>query len=303
MRAKPSPPTLAAAGFTLVELLVTVLLFTLVMGAALGLLSSQRNLTDMAAATISVQANMRAALDLVASDLRTIPDDAVLTGNGDSVVVRLPYRWGLICSSTGTGSPPPDAHVYIPSEGLFAGADHAGVAVRDTAGVWTHWDDTSEPWDDSLSVGSTVACLDGPADTVEVGDTAQASYRRWSDFYTYTGTEADAGAQIMAYSLITYRFDDSTFEPGTRAIYRVTSSGAQELAGLFDEDAGFEYILDDGTEHTVLPVGRQDEVAQIRILARGAVRKPYQHRGGGGGNELSYDATVSVHLRNSGVEP
>jgi type II secretory pathway pseudopilin PulG len=283
-------------GFTLVELIISFMLFGVIMTSAVGLFMSQRAMYSVQTDKISVQTNVRAAVDLVANELRTLPDAAVLMGRRDSVTVRYPFRWGLVCGPTGTGPPSPDARIYLPdADDLFSGDAQAGIALRDTAGVWTFTDDTTEPWEDSLSIGATVACTEGASATVEAGDTAVADYRLWIDFYTYTGGEAFGGQQIIVYGEVTYRFGASDFEPGTRALFRVTSDGAQELSGLFDDDAGFVYVLEDGTEHEVLPAGREDDVAIIRVEAFGAAASSVNP-----GSELSYDATVSVTLRNAG---
>jgi type II secretory pathway pseudopilin PulG len=284
-----------AAGFTLVEVIVAFLLFGVVMFSAVGLFMSQRAMYSIQTDKITVQQNVRAAVDLVAAELRTLPDNSVLHGRPDSVVVRYPFRWGLVCGPTGSGSPSPDAQIYLPTdEEMFAGHAQAGFAARDTAGVWTFTNDATEPWGDSASVGATVACLEG-RDSVVVGDTAVADYLLWADFYTDMGVEAYAGQQIIVYGEVTYRFGNSSFDPGTRALFRITSDGPQELSGLFDDDAGFVYVLEDDSEHTVLPVGREDEVAAIRVQAF-AVAPSSVNAGG----EFNYDATVSVTLRNAG---
>ncbi|HKJ01191.1 MAG TPA: prepilin-type N-terminal cleavage/methylation domain-containing protein, partial [Longimicrobiales bacterium] len=62
-----------AKGFTLVELLVSMVLFSIVIASATGLLMSQRNLYDVQNDKIALQTSVRAAVDLVASELRMIP--------------------------------------------------------------------------------------------------------------------------------------------------------------------------------------------------------------------------------------
>jgi hypothetical protein len=124
-------------------------------------------------------------------------------------------------------------------------------------------------------------------------------YGLFTDFLTYTGFEGYQGAQIVAFSTITYRFGPSTFEPGTRAIFRDNPDGPQELAGLFDNDAGFEYILSNGTVLTSLTTQAQiDDLVAIRILAF----TTKDNQAGGTSRTLDYDAEVLVQLRNFGGE-
>jgi prepilin-type N-terminal cleavage/methylation domain-containing protein len=299
-----------AKGFTMIELLVSFVLFAIVMGSAISLLMSQRALYDVQGDRMELQRNVRAAVGLVAGELRSVPDGGVVEGKPDSVVVRYPIRWGLVCGNLNTT----DAEVYMPdmTDVLFTDETQTGLAFRGADSVWVFVEEpsTSQPWEDSLYVESTVFCTSGPGaklretkfdkegNITEAGDTAQAFYRRFFDYLTYVGEEAYQGAQMIAYTEVTYRFGPSVFEPGTRALFRVTSAGEQELSGLFDSDSGFEYVLENGNVHTTLPNGQADNVAEIRINAFATK----DNQSGGRARTLDYDATVTVPLRNAGEQ-
>ena len=312
-----------AKGFTVIELLAAFALFSVIMASAVGLLMSQRSLYDVQADRMALQRNVRAAVDLVASELRSIPAGGVIKGSSDSVVVRYPIRWGLVCGYTNKekavkGGPPPppapDAEIYMPTmdDALFSQEVQTGLGFRGADSVWTFIEDDGapQPWEDSLYVESTVYCTAGPGAKVRTdkfdkegnlvasGDTVQPDYRRFFGYNSYVGSEAYQGAQVIAYSKVTYRFGSSTFEPGTRALFRVTPGGAQELSGLFDTDAGFEYVLKNGTVHTNLPNGQRKNLVLIRIRAFATK----DNQAGGIDRTLDYDATVEVPLRNSGDE-
>lgn len=307
-------------GFTIIELLVAFVLFSVVVGSSISLLMSQRALYDVLGDRQALQRNVRAAVDLVASDLRSIPFGGVIEGREDSVVVRYPIRWGLVCGHLNKQAPSkdpldpppppaPDAEIYMPimADPIYA-FTQTGLGFRGADSVWVFIDEagTPQPWEDSLYVESTVFCTEGPGakvrtdkfdkegNLVEVGDTLLPQYRRFFDYYTYVGSEAYANAQVIAYSTVTYRFGPSVFEPGTRALFRITSDGEQELSGLFDSDSGFEYILENGVVHTNLPPGQIANLVEIRIKAYATK----DNVGGGATRTLDYDATVGVPLRN-----
>ena len=311
-----------AKGFTVIELLAAFALFSVIMASAVGLLMSQRALYDVQGDRMALQRNVRAAVDLVASELRSIPAGGVIKGSSDSVVVRYPIRWGLVCGYANKTKvkedepeiPAPDAELYMPTmdDLLFSEEVQTGLGFRGADSVWTFIEDDGapQPWEDSLYVESTVYCTAGPGakvrkdmfdkegNLIESGDTTVANYRRFFGYYSYVGSEAYQGAQVIAYSKVTYRFGSSAFEPGTRALFRVTPSGAQELSGLFDSDAGFEYVLKNGNVHTNLPNGQRKNLVLIRIKAFATKH----NQAGGIDRTLDYDATVDVPLRNSGDE-
>ena len=311
-----------AKGFTVIELLAAFALFSVIMASAVGLLMSQRALYDVQGDRMALQRNVRAAVDLVASELRSIPAGGVIKGSSDSVVVRYPIRWGLVCGYANKTKvkedepeiPAPDAELYMPTmdDLLFSEEVQTGLGFRGADSVWTFIEDDGapQPWEDSLYVESTVYCTAGPGakvrkdmfdkegNLIESGDTTVANYRRFFGYYSYVGSEAYQGAQVIAYSKVTYRFGSSAFEPGTRALFRVTPSGAQELSGLFDTDAGFEYVVMNGTVYSDLPPGQEVNLVEIRIKAFATI----DNQAGGRKRTLDYDATVAVPLRNSGDE-
>ena len=319
---RPGRPEARVGGFTLVEFLVAVVLLGVIMASAVGLLMSQRNLYDIQNDKIALQTNVRAAVDLVASELRTIPDGGVVKGAADSVVVRFPFRWGLVCGAVippvvkDSKDPPPaptDADIYMPdvSDELFLGHTQSGVAYRDSNGDWTFVDGSTEPWESTIYAASRITCASSPTATEKVtydkegnlisGDTTtytSTEYRRWIGYNAYTGQNAVRGAQVIGYSRVTYRFGPSVFEPGTRALFRVTSAGAQELSGLFADDSAFEYVLENGNVYSALPVGQELNVAEIRIKANATKA----NQAGAADRSLDYNATVNVPLRNTGEE-
>ena len=240
----------------MIELLVAFVLFAIVMGSTVSLLMSQRGLYDVQADRMALQRNVRAAVDLVASELRSIPAGGVIEGEADSVVVRYPIRWGLVCGYINKANvkapdpeiPAPDAEIYMPdmSDPLYSAETQTGLGFRGADSVWVFIEDdgSPQPWEDSLYIESQVFCSAGPGAKVrtdkfdkegnltEAGDTLDtAHFRRFFDYYTYVGSEAYDGAQVIAYSEVTYRFGASAFESGTRALFRITSEGEQELSG------------------------------------------------------------------------
>ena len=121
-------------------------------------------------------------------------------------------------------------------------------------------------------------------------------YVRFDAFATATGSPPVAASQFIVYTDITYRFGPSTFEPGTRALFRSMPGAEQELTGLFDESAGFEYLMANGNTFTNVGFGQLNNIEAVLIKAIG--NKDVNTSGAV--QSLKYDATVTVPLRNLG---
>jgi type II secretory pathway pseudopilin PulG len=309
-------------GFTIIEMLVAFLLFSIVTGSAIGLLMSQRRLYDVQADSMDLRRNVRTAVDLVASELRSIPPSGFVYGDEDSLTVRFPYRWGLVCGylnkepptkDVPVPPPAPDAEIYLPviTDGLFSGQTMSGFGFLDEDDRWVYIESATAPWTDSLHVSATQSCQVGPSIKTtkdsfdkegnllnppeEVTNPDDRSYGQFFGFLAYTGFEAYQGAQVIAFTYVTYRFGPSVFDPGTRALYRVTPDGPQELAGYFDSDSGFDYLEADGKAGNKLNnLNQIDKTVAIRIKA--FTTKTSQ--AGGQLMTLDFDASVVVPLRN-----
>lgn len=123
-------------GFTLVELMVSVVLGALLIGVVLNFVTSQTRIATAQSGREEVQQNARGALEMVASDLRGAVSAGVVRGDDNAIELLLPRRWGVVCSQT----VPTRTIVVFPDiagQVTPAGAD-AGILLQQTPGV-TAW--------------------------------------------------------------------------------------------------------------------------------------------------------------------
>ncbi|CAN5788385.1 hypothetical protein BH23GEM3_BH23GEM3_26090 [soil metagenome] len=157
MRRAPS----SRGGFTLIELMVSIVISGIVCGAVFDLLLGQSRFGRYQGAREEVQQNARVALDVISAELRGAPAGALVSGGTDAIRLRVPRAWGAVCNAVeadttrlwvrfAPGTFPPD----------FQYARRRwGVAVAQTASV-------AEPvarWSFVPTVGSTTAA--NPCDT------------------------------------------------------------------------------------------------------------------------------------------
>jgi prepilin-type N-terminal cleavage/methylation domain-containing protein len=124
-------PPLGRGGFTLAELMISLVLGGLIIGVVLQFVTGQTRLTAMQSGREEVQQNARGALEVVASDLRGAIAAGVVLANDEELEVMLPQRWGVVCARAGAASTTvvfPD----LPGQPLPEGAD-AGLLFQDPA--------------------------------------------------------------------------------------------------------------------------------------------------------------------------
>jgi len=302
-----APPDGKQPGFTLVELLIALTLFGVIMASTVGLLMSQRNLYDIQGDRMAIQRSVRASVDLVAGELRSIPSLGVMIARPDSIKVHYPIRWGLICGLPADESDAAEMFLQIAEDALFADQVPTGYGIKEPDGEWTFFEEADPLWGDTLYAETPLLCKEGAGakfqsetqynkdGTVKAAaDTINDSYVRFDAFAATTGSPPVSASQFIVYTDVTYRFGPSTFQPGTTALFRNVAGASQELAGLFSEDAGFEYVLANGNVTSNVGVGPLRNVVGVRIKALGYKEVNIS----GAVRSLEYDATVTVPFRN-----
>ncbi|HYR10498.1 MAG TPA: prepilin-type N-terminal cleavage/methylation domain-containing protein [Longimicrobium sp.] len=130
----PSSPSFGRRGFTLVELLISLVIGALIISVVLQFVSGQARLTTMQSGRQEVQQNARGALEMVSSDLRGAIAAGVEVGDADAIEVMLPRRWGIVCAQ-GVGFTVvvfPD----IPAQPTPSGAGAGLLFQQPGANVW-----------------------------------------------------------------------------------------------------------------------------------------------------------------------
>lgn len=155
------------SGFTLIELLVAMVLGVLLAGVVLRILSAQSRFVDYQEARGEVQENTRSVRELIVGELRSVPPSGIEAAGLNSLTVRVPRVWGVVCEATATG-----AYLVVPSGlgtsySVGAASRLPGLAVEaggGGSGDWTTWEITGIEG----GSGASVACTDAAAGAAEV---------------------------------------------------------------------------------------------------------------------------------------
>src|SRR5688500_12033257 len=91
-------------GFTLIELLVALMISSFLVTVIYQLMSGQSRFVRIQSAREEVQQNARAAMDVMAGDLRTVPPSAIQAMGPDSIRFYMPRAWGVLCNTIDSNS-------------------------------------------------------------------------------------------------------------------------------------------------------------------------------------------------------
>lgn len=209
-------------GFTLIELLVTIVVFAILGMALARLMVGNSRFVGRQEAQLEARQTARAAMNVVVTELRMVSDGGLLGASADSVRVRVPYAFGVLCRSGYALLAPPDSAAY-------AAAAPSGIAYQQTGGTYA--------FNGSVTVtGTTASTTECDTDSLRL----VPGGRR----ITLSSTSvAPAGTIFYLFQNVTYKFATSAALPGRRALWRNTSAGNEELLAPFASSARFAFLV------------------------------------------------------------
>jgi prepilin-type N-terminal cleavage/methylation domain-containing protein len=222
-------------GFSLPEALIALTISSILVMLVGAVFLAQNDFYAHVLLRSQVQENARAMTQLVADEVRSIGDSAIIIADSSRLVLRQPIATFAVCGRSAN-----DVYVMIPGgTQSFTTADVSGIGRMTPTGAWT-WHDVS--WGTLLGSGGNPKqdCYANGADTVD----ASFQFYKLTTVNTLTGiTAANLFAStFVIYSKTEFKFDDSILVDGTRALYRGRyGSTLTELATGLSTAAHFEY--------------------------------------------------------------
>ncbi len=279
VRWRRSSNRLGVRGHSLVEVAVSLVLASLVIGSAYAVLLAQRRFYTLTVQTTTARDAARIALQVLSGELRGSSPAAgdLYAMDADSVAVRSTTAAAVLCEASGT-----TLHLR-----RLAGA--FGARPADSALVYLEGD-TSSAADDSWVAVRVLA--------VEGGGARSCPDQRPSDLGLIIDRTVDgvlAGAPVRGFRPYIYKLysgPDGRWWLGQR----LRSGIIQPVTGPFAAPGSgglrFEYRTSSGG-----PAAEPREVAQVRIEVR-ASRRGSGRRRGAGTTSASANLSTVVYLRN-----
>lgn len=289
----------ARAGFTLIEILIALMISGLVVSSIFQVLQGNSRFVQLQSSREEVQQNARAALDVIAGDLRAVPPTAIVEMEADRIRFYQPRAWGVLCNtltpSTAT------AWVLFPASVVPADSFYArpswGLAVEQTGDPLTHTGTF-------LFVNSTTRVTSGdPCGAIQSTTSAQrvrlGFTKSGSPFIT--GGSVAPGTQVMLFEEMRYDVAASTTAgvPGNwirrMAGYSGSSPNMQPMAGPVPAAGAlrFTYLRADGVTPAAIP-------AQVRQIGIEVVTqsRAVSNQGGVPTPQQVDSARTDIYLRN-----
>ena len=244
-------------GFTLAELLVTMVIVLIIGGAFMRLMVHQSRFFDAQNTDRQARSVSRGALNGMMSELRMVSvPGGVLAAAADSVVVRVPFAFGVFCGSSSTAS----TVSLAPMDSLaYAEGGVTGYAWRDSTGNYTYVNASFV-----LAPGLLTDCAASSITTMSRGKAVTVR--------PLVPTAAVQGTPIFLYRRIEYKFRESVALPGRRALWRrnVGTDTSEELVAPFDASARFRFFVNGSTAAQANPPAALTDLRGLELRLAGA---------------------------------
>jgi prepilin-type N-terminal cleavage/methylation domain-containing protein len=258
-------------GFTLVEMLTTLVILGIVGGALIKLIMVQARFSQTQMALRSARNVSRSAMNVMITDLRMVQDSGgLVVASPDSVIVRIPLAFGLVCSTSGGGV----TLSLLPADSaMVALGVYAGYAIRDSAsGLYSYTSATHRLRVTNLNSGLAATCTAAGISPITYGT-------RSSSIVTLADSpvgNSNVGWPAFIYQRVTYKFANSSAYPGRRGLWRLVATDdpsnpvADEIIAPFDASAKFRfYALNADAAQDTTPT-RLSDVRGIELVLAGS---------------------------------
>ena len=223
-------------GFTLTELLITMVVMAILGSALARLLISNSRFVSRQDAMMSARESSRAAMNTMVAELRLVPNGGLRVASRDSVRARIPLAFGLLCGSSGGQT----VASLLPYDSVM----YASATLDSLA--WLDSTLTYRPVG-NFTVSSSSAQAVCDVDSIKVVPGGQLIALSRPNI-------GQPGAIFHLYQTVTYRFANSVEMPGRHALWRRTTAAAEEIVAPFDTSARFLFLLGPGlTPSTTVP--------------------------------------------------
>jgi type II secretory pathway pseudopilin PulG len=252
----------------LVELLAALVISGILAGALFHALRAQAQAARLGSARQEVQQNARAALDVISSELRTVPPSALRTAAADSIRYFAPRAFGLVCDAVTPGAT--TLRAAFPAQALDGFTPYGkrawGIALAD-AGTPLQRPDRwhfAAPVHKLSSAGSCIADLGAESGVAVHG------FRADAPIVGSGGTAVARGAQLFVFEEVKYDVGSSA---GAKWLRRMVGYGSgastnqQPMAGPLAPERGlvFEYFDRHGGVLAPLPLSPEQRLAIARV--------------------------------------
>jgi prepilin-type N-terminal cleavage/methylation domain-containing protein len=298
-----SPGLMQRRGFTLVELMISLIVAVIVGGALVRMTLAQARFMDQQEAWRDARRVSRSGINRLVSDLRLVETgggvEAAVAG-GQDFTVRVPYAFGIMCSTTGALT---TVSVLPVDSAMFAAPGFSGFAWRNSAtGAYTYQTaavaltNPGTPGNCTLAVPATINAGTGGALPSINGSPAGKVINLGGAVPLVAAGGPPVGSIFFLFRRVRYEFKNSVAIPGRTGLWRTTLTGGatEELASPFSNTARVNfYVLNAAAAQSAVP-GTLSDIRGLELVLDGmSERTP-----GGSTAPKTANVTTSVFFEN-----
>lgn len=253
-------PLLNRRGLTLVELLIGMVVTAIVGGALVRMIMGEMRSVENGEAWRVSRSVARSSVNRLTSDIRMLEAGGGVesaAAGGQDITLRVPYAFGIVCSTTGSATTVSLAPV---DSAMYAAPGFSGFAWRDTTtGGYTYVTSGA-----TVGSGTSANCTSAGVTTLTGGRVVQLGGS--------VPTTLPAGSLVFLFRRIRYQFKASTMIPGRIGLWRTALDGgtAEEIAAPFASTARVRfYVLDGTTAQDAVP-GSLSDIRGLELELDGA---------------------------------
>jgi prepilin-type N-terminal cleavage/methylation domain-containing protein len=290
-------------GFTLIELMVSLVIALIVCAALLRMTLAQTRFMDQQEAWRSARSVSRSGINRLVSDLRMVETgggvEAIAAG-GQDFTIRVPYAFGIMCSTTGALT---TVSLLPVDSAMFAAPGFSGFAWRNsTTGAYTYQTvgvaltNPGTPVNCTAAVPATINAGTGGALPSINGSPAGKVINLGGAVPLVGAGGPPVGSIFFLFRRVRYELKNSVAIPGRTGLWRTTLTGGatEELASPFNNTARANfYVLNSATAQSAVP-GTLSDIRGFELVLDGmSERTP-----GGSTAPKTANVTTSVFFEN-----
>jgi prepilin-type N-terminal cleavage/methylation domain-containing protein len=268
-------------GFTLVELLLSLIVSAIVGTALVKMVLSQARFMDQQEAWRGARSVSRGGINRLLSDLRMVEATGGLeaaAAGGQDFTVRVPYAFGIMCSTTGAST---TLSLLPVDDNMFNAAGFSGFAWRNNAtGAYTYQQaGTSLTSPAPAAIVNCVGAIPVNIHPTTAGALPSINGSPAGKVVTVGGAVPLVGAGgpavgsiFFLYRRVRYEFKASAALPGRTGLWRTMQTGgaAEEIAAPFANTARVNFYVLNVTPAQAAVPGTLGNVRGLELKLDGA---------------------------------
>lgn len=267
-------------GMTLAEVMIALVLIGIVGAMFTKMLVAQGRFFNSQYGQRSARAVSRAPMNFLLSELRMVQDNAgvdAAQADGKRVRLKVPYRFGIVCGTTGGAT----VVSMLPVDSAVS-ATYAGWAWRAVNGSYTEVAATEPLGADSVrdvtgfgEAACTAAHIHKPIVNTAGGGTKTGRVLELRP----ASAAATVVSPVYLWQYVAYEFKASSAYPGRIGLYRIQADGAPgaqelELMAPFDTSARFKFFVQDEDTSQIDVPADLTTIRGLDLVLNGAAGAP-----------------------------